>query len=779
MSYTGTNEPLFRKLKTESDLFTKTAAMVLARMPDDEKKWPAQIHSELLRALPYIAQYDPEIVLDRVEPEAGAALGYVQIRNRSASRPQDDRSKAGNVIRVPIIVQDRRLQPFMVFEAGGQTFPLSEDRVEQAMLNPGLFDTDARSVPTSPSLVDAMYPPYQQRQGFGRVVDPGAAGLSKISSAPLEKQANTLHAAGVSGLIGAGLGAATGAGAGAVSADPGWKNRIRGGVRGSAVGAAIGGTLGAARGAVEHHLAHADHHLADKAFQAGGLAYAAEQGGRAHRAAKLRDVQRGLHTKRERLDDLAAAVTLSGLAGSNVLAAGAGAAVGKTKKQASIGIAIPIPRPDHDRHISQIYNEKVMKERKGPNRSLGATVGALPGGVIGAQLGLLHGWDRGHSGLRGAAIGAGVGALAGGLAGGLSANHLHKSRLKELSAQLKERGAAEEHYALKSAMVALNFQRGSGLPGPQVFEKMHGKPRFKMGVLPQNYWFYPLQGTPFYMGIHTKMQKPLEEEQNQQAKQKLLRSLAQKEIQAGLQGMPSPGALILITKDKDGYKYQAPMMHAGGRPLQATIEKGMQKGAGLSRSQYLDPGMSRKKKLKLLEAHWAQRAGRTPPDLEDMVAAGRASGASTGQASGGIGGGLLGGSLGAVGGGLIGSHFGLGALGAGIGGIGGMGLGGYAGARLGKDSGATQGEADARSGHARRLADIERAKMRLGMSEDERMSYLKGRIKKGKKHRKAEAKAAKEEARLEKERMEQELRQHRRREWDRAFDGRPGFSSHV
>ena len=48
MSYTGTNEPLFRKLKTESDLFTKTAAMVLARMPDDEKKWPAQIHSELL-----------------------------------------------------------------------------------------------------------------------------------------------------------------------------------------------------------------------------------------------------------------------------------------------------------------------------------------------------------------------------------------------------------------------------------------------------------------------------------------------------------------------------------------------------------------------------------------------------------------------------------------------------------------------------------------------------------------------------------------------------------
>lgn len=176
-------EPLLLRAKTGADLFRgEKLASAISRMPDDQKKWPAHIYSELLRELPFLAQYDVEIVLDRTDPEAGAALGYAQVRNRTQSRPQDNISSPGNIIRVPIVVQDRRLQKFYIFEAGKQTYPLTEERVQQAMLNPAIFDTDASRVPTSASLIDQMYPPYQQRQGFGRVTEPGAMGLSKLGS---------------------------------------------------------------------------------------------------------------------------------------------------------------------------------------------------------------------------------------------------------------------------------------------------------------------------------------------------------------------------------------------------------------------------------------------------------------------------------------------------------------------------------------------------------------------------------------------------------------------
>lgn len=185
--YTGTHEPLFRKRATVHDLFPteKTAAVgSISRMPDDEKKWPAHIFSELQRNEPYLAKYDVDIVLDRMEPEAGAALGYAQIHNKTLSRPQDAAIAPGNVIRVPIIVQERRLQKFHIFECGKQTYPLTEDRVAQAMLNPTVFDTDSSRIPVAPSLVDQLFPPGQQRNGFGRVSEPSAMGLSKLSSAP-------------------------------------------------------------------------------------------------------------------------------------------------------------------------------------------------------------------------------------------------------------------------------------------------------------------------------------------------------------------------------------------------------------------------------------------------------------------------------------------------------------------------------------------------------------------------------------------------------------------
>lgn len=218
MNASATLEPLFHATKTGDDLFPgEKYASNISRMPDDPQKWPAHIQSELLRYQPYLSNYDVEIVLDRIEPEAGASLGYAQVRNRTVARPQDDAARAGNVVRIPIIVQDRRLQKFLVFEVGGQVFPLSEERIEQAMLSPSPFDTHAKKMPRSGSLIDQLYPPYQQRQGFGRIVEPGVDGLSKISSAPEKPsrirrgRAMSATAAGLTGFGVPGLPAAAGA----------------------------------------------------------------------------------------------------------------------------------------------------------------------------------------------------------------------------------------------------------------------------------------------------------------------------------------------------------------------------------------------------------------------------------------------------------------------------------------------------------------------------------------------------------------------------------------
>lgn len=185
--------PLVAPASVGSLFSGEKTAMAIARLPNDSKKWGPFLHTQILRWVPYLAEHDIEIVLDHIDPEAGAALGYVQVRNRTRARPQDNASRAGNVLRIPIIVQDRKLEKFLVFEAGGQLYPLTEQRVEQAMLSPSPFDTDVRRVPRAASLVDQLYPPYQQRQGFGRVVEPGSAGLTKISSVIRERNAGGLY----------------------------------------------------------------------------------------------------------------------------------------------------------------------------------------------------------------------------------------------------------------------------------------------------------------------------------------------------------------------------------------------------------------------------------------------------------------------------------------------------------------------------------------------------------------------------------------------------------
>ena len=235
--HTPTNEKLLIQAPELDALFEKQAS--IARMSDDEKRWPTQVLSELYKQLPFMSKFAPEIVLDRLDAEAGYALGYVQVRNMSdRDLAQEAVGKPSNRIRIPIIVSDRQLQPFHTFELGKRQYALTKDRIEAAMMNPAMFDGSG-DLPGKQSLVDQINPPFQQRQGFG--VQSGGdsiAGLSKLSSAPKEAswRSRALDAA-ADGIVGG----AAGAGAGA-AANP--EDRKKGALHGAAKGAVTGAVTG-------------------------------------------------------------------------------------------------------------------------------------------------------------------------------------------------------------------------------------------------------------------------------------------------------------------------------------------------------------------------------------------------------------------------------------------------------------------------------------------------------------------------------------------------------
>lgn len=176
-------KPLFLPEVDPHAFFEKEAS--IGKMPDDEKNWPAHILSMLHEQLPFLSNFSVNILIQRMEPEAGFAFGYAMVLSKSDPRVSTPSKNVENGIRIPIIVADRQLQPFHTFELNGQVFPLTPDRVEAVLMNPAMFDGPSSRPKSQKSLVDQLYPPYQQRQGFGLTnTGTNTGGISKVSSAP-------------------------------------------------------------------------------------------------------------------------------------------------------------------------------------------------------------------------------------------------------------------------------------------------------------------------------------------------------------------------------------------------------------------------------------------------------------------------------------------------------------------------------------------------------------------------------------------------------------------
>ena len=161
----------------QSDVtFEKVGAEVT--LPEDPNAWPNEITQELFKQIPYIADFQPHVVMDRADAERGFGFGHVEVMNKTEIQQgasAEGLASAGiKQVRVPVIIRDRKLQPFDVIVTEDSTMlPLTEARLRQAIFRPGNFDITART-PGDMSMIGQLFPPYRQNYGMGG----GGAGMS-------------------------------------------------------------------------------------------------------------------------------------------------------------------------------------------------------------------------------------------------------------------------------------------------------------------------------------------------------------------------------------------------------------------------------------------------------------------------------------------------------------------------------------------------------------------------------------------------------------------------
>lgn len=165
--------------------FEKNAAEVT--LPEDANSWPNEIMQELYKQVPYIADFESEVIMDRVDAERGYGFGHVEVHNKTelqaGANPAAQEAVGIQSARIPVIIADRKLYPFDVLvTSDSKMLPLNEGRMRQALFRPQAFDVTSRT-PGDMSMVGQLYPPYRQNYGFGGGGVGMSVGMGKEGSA--------------------------------------------------------------------------------------------------------------------------------------------------------------------------------------------------------------------------------------------------------------------------------------------------------------------------------------------------------------------------------------------------------------------------------------------------------------------------------------------------------------------------------------------------------------------------------------------------------------------
>jgi hypothetical protein len=158
-----------------------------ATLPEDPNAWQNEVLQELFKQVPYVSDFEPHVVMDKIDAERGYGFGHVEVSNKTEVQPgtSAEGMQAAGVkhVKIPVIIKNRRLQPFdvMVTE-DGKVVPLTEPRLRAAIFRPSAFDITGRT-PGDMSMVGQLYPPFRQNFGMGGGVGLGGESMGKMGSA--------------------------------------------------------------------------------------------------------------------------------------------------------------------------------------------------------------------------------------------------------------------------------------------------------------------------------------------------------------------------------------------------------------------------------------------------------------------------------------------------------------------------------------------------------------------------------------------------------------------
>jgi hypothetical protein len=143
---------------------------VETQLPEDPNQWPNEILDEVYRQVPYVADFDLDVNMDRVDGERGFGFGHIEVGSKSeapaTSKPGELEAAGIRKVRIPVIIKESRLQPFdVLITDDSKMLPLTEQRLRQALFRPQAFDVTSRS-PGDPSIINQLFPPYRQNYGF-------------------------------------------------------------------------------------------------------------------------------------------------------------------------------------------------------------------------------------------------------------------------------------------------------------------------------------------------------------------------------------------------------------------------------------------------------------------------------------------------------------------------------------------------------------------------------------------------------------------------------------
>lgn len=178
-------QPLFRTSTVE---FHKTAAMT--QLPEDPNTWPHELLQELYKQAPYVADFSPHVVMEKVDGEQGYGLGHIEIGNQTeiqtAATPDQMGAAGIRQVRIPIVIKDGMLSALdLLVTDDSKVLPLTEPRLRAAIFRPQAFDVTSRT-PGDQSMIGQLYPPYRQSSGFG-----GGGGMT--TNAGMGKEGSALE----------------------------------------------------------------------------------------------------------------------------------------------------------------------------------------------------------------------------------------------------------------------------------------------------------------------------------------------------------------------------------------------------------------------------------------------------------------------------------------------------------------------------------------------------------------------------------------------------------